>query len=95
MLKSTFYLGLSTDRKFSNSIDFTNSNHIKNKLSTANYLKKMNNESNYICNTKGNESEYEIKNMIQNELANSLVKENMACPLSPQARKSNLLNNYV
>ncbi len=95
ILKLTSLIGISIDRKFSNSIDFSNPHHLKNKLSTTNNHKRIKNESNYVYDTKNYETESEIKNMIQNELVNSLVKENMAYPLSPQNRKSTLLNKYV
>lgn len=88
---------MSTERKFSNSIDFSNGNNIKNNLTRVNITNKRrdNINNNYLSKSKENEAENEIKNMIQSELANSLVKEGMACPMSPQMHKSNLLNKYV
>jgi len=83
--------------KFINSLDFPDAKHIKNNLSRNNNTKKSakNSNSNYLLNQKENEAENVIKIMIENELANSLVKRSYACPMSSKMNKLNLLNKYV
>jgi hypothetical protein len=102
-----FLIGFPSDRKISNSVDFQNSSQFKNKLimkSDENNHNNINsnNKNNYNNNNNNNfnrnlekENEKKMKKFIEGELANSLIKDNISYPLSPQNQKSNILKNYV
>ena len=77
----------------SNSVDFQNSSQFKNKLIIKSDDNKQNN--NNLNFNRNLENEKKMKNFIEGELANSLIKENISYPLSPQNQKSNILKNYV
>jgi hypothetical protein len=92
--------GFPSDRKISNSVDFQNSSQFKNKLiiKSDDNNNNKNNDNYNINNFNRNlekENEKKMKKFIEGELANSLIKDNVSYPLSPQNQKSNLLKNYV
>lgn len=81
---------MSTDRQGNMSIDFGNTINIK-----KNQTKVQSNEKTNCNIINTNESMNNLQNIIDQQIANSIVKDNMAYPMSPQIHKSNLLDKYV